>query len=175
MRKPSFIGLTSLAACFCLGACCVDPPPTIITYTGIDIVPEQIDVPGSHYISFSVPLTIVDRERQGKRKPGICYYKVLSYQIENPFDTSRFNCCLNRPLRVGNTLLPAYSNLLRYRHSGMSTHFDYSPGNGNLPRTLIFYADTAVVAWPAGPVKILFRATTARNETFSDSADIFVR
>jgi len=171
MMRLTSLAIISIVA----GSCCVEPPPVVITYTGLEIIPEQIEAPRQHYISFSVPLSAQDREEKGKRKPGICYYKILSYRIENPFDTSKFFCSLNRPFRLGNRTIPAYSNLLHIRQTGISTHFDYAPSNGNLPRTVIFYADTAVVGWPTGAVKIIFRASTTRNETFSDSADIFVR
>jgi len=164
------------ASLLSLGSCCQDPAPTRIIYTGVDILRDTIEAPGGSYISFTVPMAATRREEDGKHKPGVCYTKILSFEFINPFDTARFKAMLNKPLELkGGTVIPAYTNLLKLSPPGFDIIYQYFNRSGNYPERIILHADSSLIKWPAGSVHFIFEGSTVRNETFSDSADIFVR
>jgi len=157
-----------------LGACCQDPPANRITYTGLDIKPDQIETPKAAYISFSIPISTEWRVEEGKRKVAACYHKVEVQEYVNPFDTARYSLMLNRPLRIAGFTLPAYSNLLHESFNSLNISKAFNALN-NYPELLVLYADTQFVKWPIGPVKVIFSGGTVRGDYFTDSADIFIR
>lgn len=174
MRK--LILLLLPAAMLSLGSCCQEPAPRRIIYTGVDILRDTIEAPGGSYISFTVPMAATRREEEGKKKPGICYTKELNIEFTNPFDTARFKAMLNKPLELkGGTIIPAYSNLLKLNPPGFDVIYQYFNRSGNYPERIILHSDSSLIKWPTGNVRFIFEGSTVRNETFSDSADIFVR
>jgi hypothetical protein len=174
MRK--LILLLLPAAMLSLGSCCQEPAATKIIYTGVDILRDSIEAPGGSYISFTVPMAATRREEDGKKKPGVCYTKILSFEFINPFDTARFKAMLNKPLQLkGGAVIPAYRNLLKLNPPGFDIIYQYFNLSGNYPERIILHADSSLIKWPTGNVRFIFEGSTVRNETFSDSADIFVR
>jgi len=174
MRKLILILLP--AAMLSLGSCCQEPAATKIIYTGVDILRDSIEAPGGSYISFTVPMAATRREEDGKKKPGVCYTKILGFEFINPFDTARFKAMLNKPLQLkGGAVIPAYRNLLKLNPPGFDIIYQYFNLSGNYPERIILHADSSLIKWPTGNVRFIFEGSTVRNETFSDSADIFVR
>jgi|GEM_PF-6558443 len=174
MRK--LILLLLPAAMLSLGSCCQEPAATKIIYTGVDILRDSIEAPGGSYISFTVPMAATRREEDGKKKPGVCYTKILGFEFINPFDTARFKAMLNKPLQLkGGAVIPAYRNLLKLNPPGFDIIYQYFNLSGNYPERIILHADSSLIKWPTGNVRFIFEGSTVRNETFSDSADIFVR
>lgn len=162
--RPIIFSLIAAA----LGGCCVDPPPTKIIYTGINILADEIKTPRGSYVSFTVPVGINRREEEGQKKAAICYTKVLGFSFENPFDTGKFVLQLNKPLSASGVNIPAYTNLLKLPVKGLSITNSYYNMSGNYPERLIVHADSAQVQWPS-EVMLIFRGTTVKQETFADS------
>ncbi|MBU6325280.1 MAG: hypothetical protein KJS92_07305 [Bacteroidetes bacterium] len=160
--------IISILAILSLNACCVDPPPTKIIYTGINILADEIKTPRGSYVSFTVPVGVNRREEEGKKKAAICHTKVLGFSFENPFDTGKFVLQLNKPLSASGVNIPAYTNLLKLPVKGLGITNAYYNMSGNYPERLIVYADSAQVQWPS-EVMLIFRGTTVKQETFADS------
>jgi hypothetical protein len=156
-----------------LNACCVDPPPTKIIYTGINILADEIRTTRASYVSFTVPVGANRREEEGQKKAAVCYTKIKGFYFENPFDTGRFVLQLNKPLNASGVNIPAYTNLLKLPVKGLGITNAYYNMSGNYPERLIVHADSAQVQWPS-EVMLIFRGTTVKQETFADSVMVRV-
>ena len=174
MRK--LISFLLPAALLSLGSCCQEPAATRIIYTGVDILRDTIEAPGGSYISFTVPMAATRREEEGKKKPGVCNTQEVNSEFTNPFHTARIKAMLKKPIELkGGTIIPAYSNLLKLNPPGFDVIYQYFNRSGNYPERIILHSDSSLIKWPTGNVRFIFEGSTVRNETFSDSADIFVR